>query len=859
MTAAPTTGLKLNLTLQIRGGLKVAVPPTLSAITTYVLLEQEGWFEKEGDLLPHFLKPGMIAIDIGANFGLYSLPMAQLVAPGGRVFAYEPGREARALLDSSRKLNGLANLDVIDLALSDNAKEGHLGFANSTELRALNASGGGEPVGITSLDLENAARGWRSVDFIKIDAEGEEERIIAGGRMVFATHSPLVMFEIKAGNTTNERLRSIFPTIGYRVFRKLSGAPILVPDDASQPLDQYELNLFAAKPDRADELARQGLLVTALSDWAPDDRARKFARSLWERQAFAEFLKRCGCSSSPADPQYQDALVAYAAWRSPDRPAAMRCGALFHALESIRAVCKRGLTAERASTWARIASEWGARVESVAALRQLLHILDNARVQLKEPFWPAASRFDNIDPDDQPAEWIAAAAAEQHERTAGFSSFFTGPSPLLSRLCSQKFAGAEMERRRILTAAKSGQRPRVPERLRTPAPDHLNADLWRSGAVPGTQLTAHISLSPADLLQEALALHRSGAVAEAAARYAEVLRADPANADAHYYLGMMSCQDGRFAEGAQFGRKSLASNPRHAGAHVLLGRALNALGQREEALASFDDAIALAPDLAQAHACRADALSDLGRNAEAIDSYDRALALAPDAVEDWFNRGLALHAVGRHEEALASFDRAIVGRANFAEAYLRRANVQQDLRHHADALADVDKALAIKPRLTEAWLCRGKILRELKRYDEAFAAHDKALALNPDLAGAWLGRGNVAFERKAYDDALTAFDKAVALMPELTEAWLGRGNVFFVRARYNDALAAYDKALTLSSCSRRSVGWLEQCVQRPRPPSRCPGRQRTGRNLRAESGRSLVSARQRFSEEQAARRGARGL
>src|SRR5271170_1033583 len=91
-----------------------------------------------------------------------------------------------------------------------------------------------------------------------------------------------------------------------------------------------------------------------------------------------------------------------------------------------------------------------------------------------------------------------------------------------------------------------------------------------------------------DLLQEALALHRRGAVAEAAARYAAVLQADPANADAHYYLGMISCQHGRFAEGAELARKSLAADSRHARAHVLLGRALSALGWQEEALASFE-------------------------------------------------------------------------------------------------------------------------------------------------------------------------------------------------------------------------------------------------------------------------------
>src|SRR5580693_3692763 len=116
-----------------------------------------------------------------------------------------------------------------------------------------------------------------------------------------------------------------------------------------------------------------------------------------------------------------------------------------------------------------------------------------------------------------------------------------------------------------------------------------------------------MSVSPAsDLLQQGLALHRRGAVDEAAARYAEVLRADPGNADAHYYLAMISCQHGRFAEGAELARQSLANDPRQARAHVLLGRALSALGQHADALASFECALVLAPDLAQAHGNRAD-------------------------------------------------------------------------------------------------------------------------------------------------------------------------------------------------------------------------------------------------------------
>jgi hypothetical protein len=56
----------------------------------------------------------------------------------------------------------------------------------------------------------------------------------------------------------------------------------------------------------------------------------------------------------------------------------------------------------------------------------------------------------------------------------------------LAWLCRQPFAPAEMERRRVLLAARAGQRPRVPLRLRTAALDHLNANVWRAGQVPGT-------------------------------------------------------------------------------------------------------------------------------------------------------------------------------------------------------------------------------------------------------------------------------------------------------------------------------------------------------------------------------------
>jgi hypothetical protein len=141
-------------------------------------------------------------------------------------------------------------------------------------------------------------------------------------------------------------------------------------------------------------------------------------------------------------------------WRAADRPTDIRCAALAYALRGLRAVCGRTPTPGRLSTWARVAWESGARNESVNVLRQMLQTQRNSQPRLNERFWPAAARFDQIVPGKQPANWFAGAVAEQYEKSASFSSTFAGASPVLSWLCNQTFASAEMERRRVLIAAR---------------------------------------------------------------------------------------------------------------------------------------------------------------------------------------------------------------------------------------------------------------------------------------------------------------------------------------------------------------------------------------------------------------------
>jgi FkbM family methyltransferase len=474
--------------LRLSNGVTLAVPATLKAITTYVLLEQETWFEWELALLPHLLRPGMTAIDIGANLGIYGLTMARLVAPG-RVYAYEPASEPRALLERSRSLNQAFNLEISPVALSDGRREGHLAFGGSSELSKLADDGPGERVEITSLDLEEAKHGWPSPDFVKIDAEGEEERVLAGGARFFSRHSPLVMFEIMAGHELNESLLSIFPSMGYRLYRMLPTTPVLVPVDPTER-GNIELNLFAAKSDRAQSLAQAGLLVEAVPEWRPDAQVRSQSLVLWQSQTFAAVFAPMSADLAALDPDYRDALGAYAFWRTIEKPLPERCAALFYALRSLHALCRSAANFPRLSTLARIAWEAGERAICAWALEAVIGNLQPGSIQNCEPFWPACPRFDAVPANGRAKAWFVTSVFEQFERIRSHSSFFSGTTPAFEMLCQQPLASIEMQRRRVLLAARAGRHIVVPPRLCAAAPDHLNAELWRTGQVPGTSLGA---------------------------------------------------------------------------------------------------------------------------------------------------------------------------------------------------------------------------------------------------------------------------------------------------------------------------------------------------------------------------------
>src|ERR1700748_3760961 len=127
------------------------------------------------------------------------------------------------------------------------------------------------------------------------------------------------------------------------------------------------------------------------------------------------------------------------------------------------------------------------------------------------------------------------------------------------------------------------------------------------------------SLGQADTekLQQAIAMHRAGQPARAAALYEDILRAHPRQFDATFFLGLAQAQHNNLDSAVQFFHQAAEINPAFVDAHL------------NGALASHS----------------------LGRLQEALEKYDRTLALKPGHARALYNRGLILSSLGRFDEA----------------------------------------------------------------------------------------------------------------------------------------------------------------------------------------------------------------
>lgn len=201
-------------------------PPTLDR-WLYLWMHRLGHMaQEEKKFLEQFIQPGMHVADVGANLGLYSLLLARLAGPGGRVFSFEPDSLMVEALRRNLAANQVAHVEVFACAVGAAAGSAILkrNSINSGNNRLGNVQVllHSEKAAVSVCALQDALCG-RQVDFIKMDVQGwEGEALIGIGGLLDANPTLQIYFEfwphgLQGAGTTVPRLAEILRELGLRV------------------------------------------------------------------------------------------------------------------------------------------------------------------------------------------------------------------------------------------------------------------------------------------------------------------------------------------------------------------------------------------------------------------------------------------------------------------------------------------------------------------------------------------------------------------------------------------------------------------------------------------------------------------
>ncbi|HSE98236.1 MAG TPA: tetratricopeptide repeat protein [Blastocatellia bacterium] len=152
---------------------------------------------------------------------------------------------------------------------------------------------------------------------------------------------------------------------------------------------------------------------------------------------------------------------------------------------------------------------------------------------------------------------------------------------------------------------------------------------------------------------------------------------NPADASAHYNLGLVYMQRGQQEQAKSSFLRAIEIDPHDTDSHYQLGRLARQQGRLNEAINHFDAVVRLDPDHSQSEIWReiGQTYFQAGQLNDALNSFERFLERRPSDAEGRYRYGLTLHRLGRHEEARAAMQ-ACIESVRTAPSYKYRTDKQ---------------------------------------------------------------------------------------------------------------------------------------------------------------------------------------
>jgi FkbM family methyltransferase len=182
-------------------------------------LVETNWDDAAAGVFPGLIKGKRRFFDVGANWGFYVLLAHRHRDAGCEIVAFEPNPQSAKELKTQCELNGVGKLTVVQAALSDAAGSMEFVDTGSAIGQKLAVVNGDFPDArhfrVEAMTLDAAAERYGAPDLIKLDVEGAENLVMAGGRTVMTRHRPMLLVEVHGAGRSGE-FYDLMERYGYR-------------------------------------------------------------------------------------------------------------------------------------------------------------------------------------------------------------------------------------------------------------------------------------------------------------------------------------------------------------------------------------------------------------------------------------------------------------------------------------------------------------------------------------------------------------------------------------------------------------------------------------------------------------------
>lgn len=192
-------------------------------------------------------KPGATILDVGANIGAQTLPLAQWVGAAGKVIAFEPSDVAVARLRANLAVNPVL-LPRVDVHHAFVGREGATPPASVHSSWPVDGRGGSDVshggvrtpsagASLLCLDRMTAEGLLPRVDLLKLDVDGFESDVLGGAEETLARWKPPIVLELAPGAHDSHgagRFEEMLATLGRCGYRLRDTAGRAVASDAAR-------------------------------------------------------------------------------------------------------------------------------------------------------------------------------------------------------------------------------------------------------------------------------------------------------------------------------------------------------------------------------------------------------------------------------------------------------------------------------------------------------------------------------------------------------------------------------------------------------------------------------------------------